>query len=341
MQYCTLEEELLTQLATHTTAVVPRPHHTHLLAVVNKLLPDYHFQFVSTQDDWYRLGGVIRADGTRMTKDLEAWAAEELAIYENDLGEFLERHAQDDLLVTRLLGKTHYFVAPYGTKSMEFLQLEVEELQEVLSHRLIDPNALPTDLSELIDPIAPQTLPLQIVSHPSYRLRCLIDFGWVSKHLTGPDEPLSPLQRFVHEWNNSQAGRHHVFCRHWIIDLHEYLDCYRQLVCIATPISLHLRQLRYFHWDLSARGAEMAKQIITFDRAAGYPFAWYFHLVAGQFPPSEVAFIVKQDLGRGYRYLGESDTAILETWIKEPYKASSHSSKRSSKNQLRREKDTN
>lgn len=322
MKYSTLEDSLLTQLATHITAVVPRPHHTHLLTVINELLTPHHFEFSFTQEGWYRLGGVIRADGTKITEDLEAWAEVELESCAGDMGEFLDRHVKDELLVTRLLGKTHYFVASYGPKPTDFFQLEIEELQEVLDRSLIDPNQLPNDLSELIDPITPKTLSVQAVSRSYYRLRCLIDMCLISNHLTGPDEPIAPLQRFLNEWNSSRTGSHDLFCKHWIVNFHEYVDAYQQVICVAAPFSLHFRQLRYFPWDLDAQGTEMAQQIIAFDRAAGYPFAWYFHLVAGKFPPSEIAFIVKQDLGKGYRYLAEADTVILETWIREPYKIS-------------------
>ena len=130
-----LEETILKQLSAEIAVAAPRPHHTNLLAAIDRYLTEYTFQFACTQEGWYRPGGVVRSNGSRVTNDLAAWAEFELDRCRGDMGRFFDCHAQDELLVTRLVGKTHYFVAPYGSGPVEFLQLEVEELQEVLAAR--------------------------------------------------------------------------------------------------------------------------------------------------------------------------------------------------------------
>lgn len=319
MNTCVLEEATLKQLAEEIAQIKPLPHHANLLTAVNRHLTGCAFQFALTQEDWYRLGGIIRADGLRVTDDLENWAETELTRCDDDVGVLIDRHFQDDFFATRLVGKMHYFVARYGSAPADFLQLEIEELQEVLDRHLIDRENPPTDLSEFIDPISPQTLPFQAVSRPRYHLHQLTDIRPAIARLTGPDEPLAPTQRLLKEWVASRAGAHNHFSQHWIITLREHTDCYRQTVMTATPLSLHARKLRYFHWDIEKHGAELANQLADFDRVAGYPFAWYFHLVAGSLTPHYVALKVKQDLETGYSYLAKPDWVVLESWLKSPY----------------------
>ena len=78
------------------------------------------------------------------------------------------------LYATRLVGSTHYLVAPAGENPADFLQLEIEELQEVRSHRLGEGD--PASLNELVDPAAlpPRPHPLGL---PVYRFRRLLHVG--------------------------------------------------------------------------------------------------------------------------------------------------------------------
>lgn len=314
-----LEETILTRLSAEIAAAAPRPHHTNLLAAIERYLTGYTFQLACTQEGWYRPGGVIRSNGSRVTNDLAAWAELELDRCQGDMGLFFDRHAQDELLVTRLVGKTHYFVAPYGSEPAEFLQLEVEELQEVLDRRLLDFETPPIDLAELIDPIKPHTVPFHTVSRPHYQLRQLDDMRLMMGRLTGPDEPEVPIQRFLQEWAASRAGVSNHFSAHWVIAWREYSNCYCQTVMTTVPVSRHSRKLRHFHWEADVHGLDLARQLAAFDRAAGYPFAWYFHLITGKLTPYDIATAVKQDLRAGYRYLAERDVAILEAWLEQPY----------------------
>lgn len=320
MKYCTLEDTFLKQFSARIAVTVPRPYHTNLLETINNTLSSYHFQFVFTQEGWYRLGGVIRPDGSRVTKDLETWAKTELRAFEDNMDRFLECYAKDELLATRLLGKTHYFVVSYGMKPTDFLQLEVEELQEVTDRHLIDIKRFPVNFSELLEPIAPHTLPFQTVSRAYYRFRRLIDMRVIMAYLNKLDASTVPLQRFLEEWTTSYGGTPHCFCNHWIINLHEHLDNDEQLTLTVLPLSLSHRRLRYFHWDIHARGVHLANQLHAFDRAAGYSFAWYFHWVTGISIPPQILSSVQQDLEKNEQYLTEPHKKILEAWFKEPYR---------------------
>lgn len=312
------DERLLQQFAAEVGTIAPRPHHTPLLALARRLLPQFEFRHVASRRGWHRPGGLVRADGGRVSDSLALWLEDALAACNGDLQGLLERHAETGLLVTRLQGSVHIFTAPYGATPDAFLQLEVEELQEVVERPLVDPQYVPADAVELLDPPAYSHLTPIPLGHPYYRFRRLTDM----QRITGGLDPArgdAPLSRFMREWQASSAGARTRLCAHWYFDLREHLDRYRNLCLIATPVACRTRELKGFHWVPQARGVALAQQLQSFDRAAGHAAAWYFHLVAGGLTPAEVAETVAHDLAAGYRYLPECEVRLLEGWLASPY----------------------
>jgi len=319
MNSCVPDESTLQQLIADIAASTPRPHHASLLAATARLIPDYPYRFALTRGGWYRSGGLLRADGERVADKLEDWVTQELADCGDDFAEFMDRHADSELLATRHSGRTHYFVAHYGPNPTDFLQLEVEEMQEVLDRRLWDAAAPPLDAQELTEPSKPASVPAQAVGASYYRFRRLTDLQQVASHLRGPVGGTHGFIRFVQEWAGSHSGQGKHFSEHWIVALREQHDRYNNVVLSATPISRHARALKPFHWDNALRGLDAAHQIRSFDRAAGYPGAWYFHLVAGGITPRDMAFAAMQDIESGFGYLGDMETALLTGWLRTPY----------------------
>lgn len=316
---CPPDEPTLQRFIQALAATPPRPHHSALLEAANNLIPSCHFRHALSRGGWYRPGGLIGPDGTRLADDLESWAEAELEDCDGDMSLLLERHGDDGLMATRLAGRTHYFVAPIGMAPQEFLQLEVEEVQEVLDRQLINPAHPPMDLPELTEPLHPAILPAQAVDRPHYRFRRLTDARQVLARQIAPPGELSPLGRFMAEWSESSAGARGHFSDHWIVAVREHQDRYRNTVLNATPVSRHGRKLKPFHWQIEARGTGLSDQLHAFDRAAGYPFAWYFHLVAGAVTPHEVAYAIAEDLQADFHYLPDGDQKILEHWLVAPY----------------------
>jgi hypothetical protein len=321
MNSCPIDDHALQQLIAELEATPPRPHHSGLLETASRALPGQPFRFVLTRGGWYRPGGVVRPDGERVADNLEAWAEVELADCDGDMDAFIERHGDDGLLATRHSGRTHYFVAPYGPAPADFLQLEIEELHEVQDRRLFSEDNPPADLQELIDPLNPATLEAHPVAPPHYRFRRLTDMRYVVVRLPAPIGQVHPLSRFLAEWASSQARSKHHFCDHWIIALREHQDRYRNPVLSASPVSLHARQLKPFHWNPQSHGVDAASQLLAFDRAAGYPGAWYFHMVAGGLTPSDISTALASDLDAGFNYLREQDAKLLVEWMQAPYSA--------------------
>ncbi len=319
MNGCPIDDMTLSRLHAEIEAAPPRPHHSSLHEAVGRVLPGQSFRFALTRGGWYRPGGIIRPDGSRVTDDLVSWAEAELEACDGDMDEFLERHGDDGLYATRHSGLTHYFVAPYGPGPSDFLQLEVEELQEVLDRHLLSHDVLPTDLDELVDPLSPAVLDAQPVGRSHYLFRRLTDIRLAAARLPAAVGESAPAARFLAEWAaSSAAGRGH-FSDHWILALREHQDRYRNTVLAATPVSVQTRKLKTFHWNTGVRGVMLSDQLHAFDRAAGYSAAWYFHLVAGALVPREIAHDVMLDILDDFHYLPEPDATLLEGWLRTPY----------------------
>ncbi|MDO8990992.1 MAG: hypothetical protein Q7U91_15320 [Sideroxyarcus sp.] len=319
MSMYTLDEATLRNLADEIEATPPRPHHSTLLEIANRIRPGCTFRYALNRGGWYRPGGIIAADGTRIAESLATWAKLELAACDGDMGELVDRHAGKGLVVTRHTGRTHYFVAAYGPAPADFLQLEVEELQEVLDRELIDVANPPEDLQELTEPIAPVLLEAQAVAAPRYRFRRLIDMRQTIARSAAADVRNAGLPRLLSEWAHSSAALRGHFSDHWIVALREHQDRYRNPVLTASLVSRHARELKPFQWNTELSGVEMNVQLQAFDRAAGYTSAWYAHLVAGTITPPKVAYAVARDLEAGFSYLPDTEAALLKSWVAAPY----------------------
>lgn len=314
------DDQTLNRFIDAIDAAPPRPHHGTLLAAAGQVTPDCAFRFALTRGGWYRAGGLFDAAGNRLADDLEAWVTAELEACGDDIGQFLQRHGDAGLLVTRHVGHTHYFVAPYGPAPENFLQLEVEELQEVLDRKLIDPDHPPTDRQDLVEPSTRAAVHAHPAANPRYRFARLVDAAQVlARQHTAGTEGASSLARFMAEWTESSAADHNQFCDHWLLgDLDGY-DAGIDTPLHARPIPVRARTLEPFHWDVAQVGVDLGNQLRDFDRAAGYPGAWYFHLVAAEQVPHTLTIALKRDLDRGYSYLADRELSLLRKLLAAPY----------------------
>ncbi len=314
-----LDETGLQMLTREIEALAPRPHHSGILAIANRVRPGCTFSYALGRGGWYRQGGVIGADGTRIDDCLENWANIQLDECAGDIEMLLDHSDNSGLLVTRHNGRTHYFVAAFGPEPADFLQLEVEEMQEVLDRQLFNPYRLPEDFQELKEPIKPVLLPAQIVGSPRYRFRRLIDVRQHIARIVLNERQQSGLTRLLHEWSLSSAALQGHFSDHWIITLREHKDRYNNSIISTSLVSRHARALKSFHWNMALEGVELSAQLQAFDRVAGYASAWYFHLLAGSITPPKIAYAIARDLQAGFSYLPGSEIPLLEGWVDAPY----------------------
>jgi hypothetical protein len=306
-------------LAAEIGNISPRPHHSALLEIANRIRPGCTFSYALKRGGWYRPGGIVTDDGTRIADNIETWVKSKLEDCSGEISEFIDRYADSELMVTRYTGCTHYFVAAYGPAPADFLQLEVEELHEVLDRKLIDSNNLPDELQEITEPVLPALLEAQPVGASFYRFRRLIDMRQIVARMTPAYGRNDGLPRMLFEWSHSSAAVRGHFSDHWIVALREYQDHYRNPVLSATLVSRHARELKPFHWNIEFSGVDMGAQLQAFDRAAGYASAWYFHLVSGTITPPKIAYAVLHDLDAEFSYLPDTEMALLRSWIVQPY----------------------
>lgn len=296
------------------TTVTPLPGHATLLdALRREGGPDLTPRL--SRGGWFRPGRIVNAKGHEVSADALHWLERAWVECGEDGAAFAEEYAESSLTLTLEQGVSHYFVAPCGPEPRDYLQLEVEELQEVISHPLGGCRE-PVDAVEALLERPAGSPPPQPLGLPRYRFRRMTDIrAFVSRIEHQAGKP-APVLRFIDEWAASSAGRQRHFCDHWVLALSEHLDRYRQARAGAVPVAAYAPQ---WHAGPGARGTALAQQLHEFDRAAGYGFAWYFHLVSAHRVPRSTAPEVFADLQDGMAYLPERDAALVHAWMREPY----------------------
>lgn len=281
-------------------------------------LPELHFRRTLCRGGWYRLGGVLAADGSRISDDLESWAEMTLAACDGDFDALRDEYAGTGLIATRRVGRTHYFVAPTGEKSADFLQLEIEDLQETQAHTLFAQTPAPTAIDELIDPDLGHHNG-QPVGLPYYTFRRLTHIGDLLARLRQQTPEAQPIHRFTDDWSESSAGHATAFSNQWVIAVREHLDRFQQNVIRAQPVPAIDGEPPAFGAREGTRELALHDALVSFDRAAGYPFAWYFHMLTTKVVPHWVARVVMEDANAGFAYLPRRDEEIVRRWLHSPY----------------------
>lgn len=285
-----------------------------------RIAPQLGFREVLARGGWYRLGGVVDGAGTRVADDLAQWAEAELAAHGDDIHALADAHADQGFRATRLNGKTHYLVANTGPLAADFLQIEIEELQEVVSHALFA-GETPGSLEELVDPPRVENakapaLPLDV---PFYALRRITDVAEFLQRMGLQKPEPQTVHRFFDAWQASSAGHATQFSNHWVVAVREHRDRFQQPILQATPVAAVNGLPPKFESAFGAQGLALNTALQRFDRQAGYPMAWFFHMLTTKAVPHAVANAVIDDVQAGFSYLPERDVKVVKDWLHRPY----------------------
>jgi hypothetical protein len=288
-----------------------------LLSTLRAHFPGHEFREVARRGGWHRPGGVIDRRGRRLAEHLEDWLAAELACCDDALETLAEKHGDDQLCATRLAGTTLYLVADTGPEADAFLQIEIEILQESLGTRLFG-TPVDEDAAALIERCAAVAAG-QPIGEPRYLFRRLLDIGTSIAALRSRAGVTPPTVRFLDDWTASSAHAATTLGRHWIMQVSEHLDRFRQMQVHVKPLSTTVPAQRFADPERRRNGADLHRSLLAFDRQAGYPLAWFFNMVATHTVPTWVAVAAIDDYGGGFRYLPERDIAVVRDWLHRPY----------------------
>lgn len=305
------------RLAERCRRAVPDPAAAGLLAALNRDAQAEQFALVWSGAPWYRTGGVMDADNQPVAADLHGWIEAEYTNAGRDFERLLARWQGRGLQVTRYDGRTHYLVAPSGPQAADFLQLEVEETVPVIDRPLLDEAARPDDLDSLIDPPG-RHRPGATCGTPVYALKRVTAIGEFIAAMDRHAYHTTAVHRFLNDWDRASCAAR-PFCRHWVFKLQERSGSHGEVLREARPVSTCQGPLPQLDDAVLLDPAALATRLRQFDRAAGYPLAWYFFLVRGKVP-AQLAERVQAHIEAGYRYLPEVDIALLAAWRASPYR---------------------
>lgn len=287
-----------------------------LVKALSEALPEWKFRHALSRGGWYRLGGILDGAGQRVTDNLEGWVETALDERDGDFAQLVEDFSDQNLFATRLVGQTHYLVASAGDGTDAFLQLEIEDLQEMRGHQLFAND--PSTLEELIDPRSATDLPLP-VGLPFYTFRRLQHIGAFLRRMLAQKPDPAPIHRMIEDWDKSSAGNASAYYNHWVIATREHLDRYHQSVFRAQPIATLSGAAPEFGVAAGTTGLKLNEALNRFDRESGFPMAWYFHMLSSKAVPHWVAQSVVEDSLAGFAYLPQRDVDVVRGWLHRPY----------------------
>ena len=287
-----------------------------LVKALSMALPDWKFRQALSRGGWYRLGGIVDASGQRIADSLESWVENALEEREGDFAQLIDDFSGQELYATRLVGQTHYLVASAGEGTDDFLQLEIEDLQEMRVHRLFAND--PGTLEELVDPRGGADKPTP-AGLPFYTFRRIHHIGAFLKRMLAQKPEPAPIHRMLADWSKSSASNTSAYYNHWVIATREHIDRYHQPVFRAQPIATLAGEAPAFDAAPDSSGLTLNEALTHFDREAGYPMAWYFHLLTTKAVPHWVAQSVVEDSLAGFAYLPQRDVDVVRGWLHRPY----------------------
>ena len=298
--------------------LIPGKDDLSLLSKLQALIPDYPVRLARTGDEWYRLGGVVASDGTRISNDLNEWVERTFLECGQNFQTLIDHALEQKLIATRKIGRTLYFVIETGIQAEDFILLEIDKTQEVSDRLLINENYLPEDLEDIIDPLMPAIIENYNFGHSRYLYRRKTDIKLFMESLKQHHAEIHPVQRFMDDWNRSSAAKS-IFSKDWIIRPYQHTGRYGEQIINAEVINIQTQSMPHLEDLVGKHGNALNTLLTRFDRQAGYPFAWFFYMVKGKLVSPHSGEAVYHDINGDFAYLPQRDESVLREWIASPY----------------------
>ncbi len=291
-----------------------------LLDALRQRYPGVDFRLTRGDEEWYRIGGVVDAQGNRLAKDISEWADRAFLECGQNFKTLLRHCREHGLVATRHQGTTLYIAAPLGEKAEEFLQIEVDRIQEVRDRLLVGEDHQPEDLEELIDPLDPIAVEQEPLGPVTYVYRRKTEVSVFMEELDTHQAIKHPVRRFMDDWNRSSASRSRPFCHEWNLKLHQHRGRFGENKMDVAAMAVHRgAALPRMESNLGKKGTALQTALGQFDKHAGFPFAWFFYMAAKLYVPPLLGETVQKDLDGDFAYLPFRDTTVLREWVTDPY----------------------
>lgn len=299
--------------------IIPGFTDEQLLNKLQSLIPDFPIYLAFSDDEWYRLGGVVDINGQRVAGDLIEWVERSYLECGQNLQTLIEYALEKKLVATRQTGRTLYFVVQTGTRAEDFTLIEIEKTHEVSDRMLVDENRPPEDLEELIDPLHPFCIESFSLGQSRYSYRRKTDVKLFMEVVNHRHAAEHPVQRFMDDWNRSSAGQKHRMSADWIIRPYRNTGRFGEQIVNVEIINIRKNHLLHMEDFAGKKGSGLSNALNRFDRQAGYPFAWFFYMLKGKLVSTHSADSVYRDISGDFAYLPQRDEAVLRNWIGTPY----------------------
>jgi len=286
---------------------------------LQSLYPEFPVHLAQVGEEWYRLGGVVGSDGSRIANDLTEWVERTYIECGQNLQTLIDYTLEQRLIATKQTGHTLYFVVQTGEQAEDFTLIEVDKTHEVSDRMLVDEAQPPEDLEEFIDPLHPFCVDSFCFGQSRYAYRRKTDVRLFMEVVNERHSGEHPVQRFMDDWNRSSAGQKHRMSDDWIIRPYSHTGRFGEQIVNVELINVHQGHLPHLEDFAGKKGSGLSNLLNRFDRQAGYPFAWYFYMLKGKLVSTHSAEAVFADISGDFAYLPQRDEAVLRDWIASPY----------------------
>lgn len=308
------------QLAKICKQTLPDQDDELLLAKLQSLNPDYPVRLAKTDEEWYRLGGVVDMKGNRIANDLIEWTERTYIGCGKNLQTLIDHARAQQLIATSQTGTTLHFVMRTGSKAEQFIQIDIDKIHEKSDRLLVSDHNPPEDLEEFIDPLNPDYLEAFSIGAARYSYRRKTDVAVFMDEINKHHIDEHPVQRFMDDWNRSSARQKAVLSDDWIVRPYRHTGRFGEQIINVELINTQQKNMPQLDDINGKKGVSLHNLLTRFDRQAGYSFAWFFYMVKGKLVSPQSGVAVFKDVSGDFSYLPERDVAILKDWVNTPYR---------------------
>lgn len=308
------------QLAKICKQTLPDQDDELLLAKLQSLNPEYPVRLAKTDEEWYRLGGIVDMKGNRIANDLIEWTERTYIGCGKNLQTLIDHARTQQLIATSQTGTTLHFVMQTGSKAEQFIQIDIDKIHEKSDRLLVSDHNPPEDLEEFIDPLNPDYLEAFSIGAARYSYRRKTDVAVFMDEINIHHIDEHPVQRFMDDWNRSSARQKAVLSDDWIVRPYRHTGRFGEQIINVELINTQQKNMPQLDDINGKKGVSLHNLLTRFDRQAGYSFAWFFYMVKGKLVAPQSGVAVFKDISGDFSYLPERDVAILKDWVNTPYR---------------------